>query len=102
LPIRYCIAWKTGEACGLTATRSSGLSAEKYSAVMIDTIEADEAWCPPTLIPSTLGRMIVGIVASSSATESHKQPLFDQKPDLRTSEDDTVGALIASAVTSAM
>jgi hypothetical protein len=44
LPIRYCIAWKTGEACGFTATRSSGLSAEKYSAVMIDTIEADEAW----------------------------------------------------------
>jgi hypothetical protein len=43
LPIRYCIAWKTGEACGLTATRSSGLSAEKYSAVMIDTIEADDA-----------------------------------------------------------
>jgi hypothetical protein len=32
-----------GEACGFTATRSSGRSAEKYSAVMIDTIEADEA-----------------------------------------------------------
>jgi hypothetical protein len=43
LPIRYWIAWKIGEACGLTATRSSGLSAEKYSAVMIDTIEADDA-----------------------------------------------------------
>jgi hypothetical protein len=24
---------------------------------MIDTIEAEEAWCPPTLIPSGLGRM---------------------------------------------
>ena len=24
---------------------------------MIETIEAEEAWCPPTLIPSALGRM---------------------------------------------
>ena len=28
-PIRYCIAWKTGEAWGFTATLSSGRRAEK-------------------------------------------------------------------------
>ena len=39
----YCIAWKTGEACGFTATRSSGVNSEKYSAVsMVETL-ADDA-----------------------------------------------------------
>ena len=42
-PIRYCIAWNTGAACGFTATRSSGRKLWKYSAVMIDTIEALDA-----------------------------------------------------------
>ena len=32
------------------------IGAEKYRAVMIKTIDADDAWCPPTLMPSTLGR----------------------------------------------
>jgi hypothetical protein len=61
----------------LTATRSSGLSAEKYSAVMIDTIEADEAWCPPTLIdPSILGPdEMVGVV--DHPVRQPQQPLFD-------------------------
>ena len=51
------MAWKTGEACGFTATRSSGRSAWKYSAVMIETMEAQEAWWPPTFTsPSLFGR----------------------------------------------
>gem|GEM_PF-3838654 len=37
------MAWKTGEACGFTATRSSGLNTAKYSAVMTVTSEAEDA-----------------------------------------------------------
>jgi hypothetical protein len=46
------MAWNTGLACGLTATRSSGRSTWKYSAVISVTSEADDAWCPPTFRPS--------------------------------------------------
>jgi hypothetical protein len=49
------MAWNTGLACGFTATRSCGLSTEKYSADMMVTSDADEAWWPPTFNPSTLG-----------------------------------------------
>src|SRR3954470_239705 len=51
------MAWNTGLACGFTATRSSGLSTEKYSADMMVASDADEAWWPPTFSPSVLGRM---------------------------------------------
>ncbi len=47
---------RTGPACGLTATRSSARSQRRYSADMIDTTDADDAWWPPTLSPSTFGR----------------------------------------------
>ena len=50
------MAWKIGEACGFTATRSSGRSTSKYSAVMMVASEADEAWWPPTFSPSSLSR----------------------------------------------
>ncbi len=50
------MAWKTGAACGFTATRSSGLRMPKYSADRIAVIEAEEAWWPPTFTPSGLGR----------------------------------------------
>ena len=51
------MACSTGEAWGLTETRSPACSCPKYSAVMIDTIEAHEAWCPPTFNPLGLGRI---------------------------------------------
>jgi hypothetical protein len=35
--------WNIGEACGFTATLSSGRKAVKYRAVIIDTIDADDA-----------------------------------------------------------
>ena len=44
------MAWYTGEACGLTATLSAPPRWPNHSAVMIPTIDADEAWWPPTLI----------------------------------------------------
>jgi hypothetical protein len=50
------IACSTGEACGLTETRSSARSASNHSAVMSETIDALDAWWPPTLIPDGFGR----------------------------------------------
>ena len=43
------MAWKTGDACGLTATLSARRRWPNHSAVMIPTIDADDAWWPPTL-----------------------------------------------------
>jgi hypothetical protein len=50
------IACSTGEACGLTDTRSSAVSAPNHSAVMMLTIDALDAWWPPTFSPSPDGR----------------------------------------------
>src|SRR5215218_8927246 len=50
------MACSTGEACGLTDTRSSARSSENQSAVIRLTIEALEAWWPPTFTPERLGR----------------------------------------------
>src|SRR3954452_10286119 len=50
------MACSTGDACGLTDTRSSGRRWLNHSSVMIDTSDADDAWCPPTFSPSGLGR----------------------------------------------
>ena len=72
-PSRWLIACSTGEACGLTDTRSSGRSAPNHSAVMIDTIDADEAWCPPTLSPPGFGRTRLAwsmIAVASHSTRS--------------------------------
>jgi len=41
----------------LTATRSSDRRALKYSAVRRLTTDADEAWWPPTFVPSAFGRV---------------------------------------------
>ena len=54
--MRYSIAWNAGLACGFTATRSPWRSQWKYSSVRIDTTDALELWCPPTLTPSVFGR----------------------------------------------
>src|SRR3954454_13679141 len=50
------MAWSTGDAWGLTDTRSGASRNANHSAVMSDTIDALEAWWPPTLTPERLGR----------------------------------------------
>src|SRR3954468_12968451 len=50
------MAWRTGEACGFTLTRSGASSTPNHSAVISDTMEALDAWWPPTLTPERFGR----------------------------------------------
>ena len=50
------MAWSTGAACGLTDTRSGDRRYSNHSAVMIDTIDADDAWWPPTFTPDDVRR----------------------------------------------
>ena len=69
LPSRYWIAWKTGEACGLTATRSSASRWANQSAVIAVTSEALDAWCPPTFTPSPVSRS--WLAASTIRVASH-------------------------------
>src|SRR5262249_23632222 len=66
---RYWMALKTGLACGLTATRSCGRSTLMYSAVMMVTHEALEAWWPPTLSPSGWGRRWVALWIIHTASQ---------------------------------
>lgn len=68
------MACSTGEACGLTDTRSAEVRCSNQSAVMMLTMEALEAWCPPTLTPEVLGRPALAawtmLVASHSTRSS--------------------------------
>jgi len=50
------IPCSTGEACGFTDTRSPGCSWSNHNEVTIDTIDAHEAWWPPTFSPDGFGR----------------------------------------------
>ena len=50
------MACSTGEAWGLTLTRSAPSRWANHSAVMADTREAELAWWPPTLTPSPAPR----------------------------------------------
>src|ERR687891_624440 len=50
------MACSTGEACGFTDTRSSARSSANQSAVIRLTIEALEAWWPPTFTPERVWR----------------------------------------------
>src|ERR671918_472009 len=50
------MACSTGEACGLTDTRSSARSSANQSAVIRLTIDALEAWWPPTFTPERFSR----------------------------------------------
>src|ERR687895_1650504 len=50
------MACRTGDACGFTDTRSSARSSLNQSAVMRLTIEALEAWWPPTFTPERFSR----------------------------------------------
>ncbi len=68
LPSRYWMAWNTGEACGLTATRSSASRWANHSAVIAVTREALDAWCPPTFTPSPVSR---SLAASTIRVASH-------------------------------
>jgi DNA-binding Lrp family transcriptional regulator len=53
----------------LTDTRSSAVSAWNHSAVMIEVIEALDAWCPPTFSPERFGR--TRLAWSTIAVDSH-------------------------------
>src|ERR687892_809583 len=50
------MACSTGDACGFTDTRSSARSSLNQSAVIRLTIDALEAWCPPTFTPERFSR----------------------------------------------
>src|SRR5919204_4633261 len=50
------MACRTGDACGLTLTRSGASRNANHRAVMSDTIEALEAWWPPTFTPDRVFR----------------------------------------------
>src|SRR5687768_16857688 len=50
------MACNTGDACGFTETRSPDCSCSNHSEVMMETIDAHDAWCPPTFMPPGLGR----------------------------------------------
>src|SRR3954447_14966095 len=63
------MACSTGDACGFTETRSSGPRCANHNAVMIDTIDAELAWWPPTLIPPASARS--WLAASTMRTASH-------------------------------
>src|ERR1700761_5162588 len=61
--------WNTGDACGLTLTRSWAFRYAKYSAVIAVTSDALEAWWPPTFTPSPVDRS--WLAASTMRTASH-------------------------------
>src|SRR5918995_5671483 len=50
------MACRTGDACGLTDTRSGASRWANHSAVIRLTIDALEAWCPPTFTPERFTR----------------------------------------------
>src|SRR5215470_11965706 len=63
------MAWKTGDACGLTLTLSGASRYAKYRAVITVTRLALEAWWPPTLRPSPVSRS--WLAASTMRVASH-------------------------------
>jgi len=63
------MAWKTGEAWGLTETRSPRSRWANHSAVMAVTSEALEAWWPPTFTPSPVWRS--RLAASTIRVDNH-------------------------------
>src|SRR5215204_2481616 len=67
------IACRTGEACGFTDTRSSALSSENQSAVIRLTIEALDAWCPPTLTPERFSRTRLAWWTMAVASQSTRR-----------------------------
>src|SRR5215467_14642063 len=89
------MAWKVGDACGLTLTLSGASRCAKYRAVMTVTRLALEAWWPPTLRPSPVSRL--WLAASMMRVASHSTRCWIVS---RTSGSAPVGAI--TAVVSAM
>ena len=55
----------------MTETRSGARRCSKYSAVMIETIDADEAWWPPTFTPDGVRAHPVGVVDDRRREPQH-------------------------------
>src|SRR4051812_39055554 len=53
------MACMTGDAWGFTDTRSPGRSCSNHRAVMMEVIDALDAWWPPTLRPERFGRTLL-------------------------------------------
>src|SRR6476619_4965985 len=53
------MACRTGAAWGLTETRSGARRCANHSAVMTLTIDADDAWWPPTFTPDGVLRTLL-------------------------------------------
>ena len=70
------MACSTGDACGLTETRSTDRSSVNHRAVMIEAIDALDAWCPPTLTPEAVATDPVGVVDHRGGEPAH--PLLDE------------------------
>src|SRR5687767_14328615 len=64
------MACSTGEACGFTETRSWARRCSNQSAVMIVTIDALDAWWPPTFGPLGLGRTRLAWCTIAVASQS--------------------------------
>ena len=65
------MACRTGDACGLTLTRSGASRTANHSAVISDTIDALDAWCPPTLTPDRVSPDPVGVVHDRRRQPQH-------------------------------
>ena len=65
------IACRTGDACGLTLTRSGASSTPNHSAVISDTIDALDAWWPPTFTPDAVRPHAVGVVDDRRREPQH-------------------------------
>src|SRR5215216_3851274 len=67
------MACSTGEACGLTDTRSGASRCANQSAVIRLTIEALEAWWPPTLTPERFSRTRLAWCTIEVASQSTRR-----------------------------
>ena len=72
-PIRWLIACSTGDACGLTDTRSSRRRCRNHSSVMIVVIDALDAWCPPTFSPDGSLRTRLACCTIAVASQSTRR-----------------------------
>src|SRR6476620_10220534 len=67
------MACSTGEAWGFTDTRSSARSSENQSAVMRLTIDALDAWWPPTFTPERFSRTRLAWCTIAVASQSTRR-----------------------------
>ena len=71
-PSRYSIACRTGEACGLTRHAVARVQVgDVQSAVISVTIDADDAWWPPTFSSSPLRPLAVRVVDDPDGEPQH-------------------------------